>query len=182
MFGNLAGLVRAQWARAADRTQPARLVVAAEDQDANDGTAVVVEQAGFVSAPAAPRAVRIDPASGARTVVSSGGSFISPVDVTIDHDGNILVVDANAFTGFSGGVIRVHPVSGVQSVVSSGGSFNSPIAIAVEADGSLLIADNKATSGEPTLFRVNPTTGDQRILASGMPFRSLTGVKVVPGT
>lgn len=158
-----------------DPLRPGGVCVAA------DGTIVVVEQAGPVPEPVAPRVVRIDPVSGARTVVSSGGAFVSPVDVAIDHDGNILVVDANAFTGFSGGVIKVDPVSGVQSAVSSGGSFDSPAAFAVEADGSLLVADNKATTGEPTLFRVNPTTGDQHVLASGMPFRALTGVKVVPG-
>ncbi|MFJ3913871.1 NHL repeat-containing protein [Streptomyces vinaceus] len=102
------------------------------------------------------------------------------MDVVIDHDGNILVVDANAFEGFRGGVIKVDPVSGTQTVVSSGGSFDSPAAIAIEADGNLLITDYRAANGEPTLFRVNPTTGDQHILASGLPFRSLTGVKVVP--
>ncbi|MFJ4776306.1 hypothetical protein [Streptomyces sp. NPDC088762] len=157
-----------------DPLRPGGVCVAA------DGTVVVVEQAGPVPEPAAPRVVRIDPVTGVRTVVSAGGAFVSPVDVAIDHDGNILVVDANAFTGSSGGVIKVDPVSGAQSVVSSGGSFDSPTAIAVEADGSLLIADNKAKTGEPTLFRVNPATGAQQVLASGLPFRALTGVKVVP--
>ncbi|MFI6150490.1 hypothetical protein [Streptomyces sp. NPDC051109] len=157
-----------------DPLRPGGLCVAA------DGTVVVVEQAGHISDPDAPRVIRIDPVSGARTVISSGGHLVSPVDVVVDHDGNILVVDANAFEGFSGGVIKVDPVSGTQTVVSSGGGFDSPAAIAIEADGNLLITDYKAANGEPTLFRVNPTTGDQQVLASGLPFRSLTGVKVVP--
>ncbi|MFK0047438.1 hypothetical protein ACIQU4_25645 [Streptomyces sp. NPDC090741] len=88
---------------------------------AADGTIVVVEQAGHSADPDAPRVIRIDPAGGARTVVSSGGELVSPVDVVVDHDGNIrniLVVDANAFEGFSGGVIKVDPASGAQTVVS----------------------------------------------------------------
>ncbi|MGW8776493.1 Vgb family protein [Streptomyces sp. NPDC055796] len=158
-----------------DPLRPGGLCVAA------DGTIVVVEQAGPVAEPPSARVVRIDPTSGARTVVSSGGALVSPADVAVDHEGNILVVDANAFDGFSGGVIKVDPLSGAQTVVSSGGDFDSPAAIAVEADGSLLITDNTAATGGPTLFRVDPTTGEQHVLASGLPFRSLTGVKVVPG-
>ncbi|MGW2746599.1 Vgb family protein [Streptomyces sp. NPDC001450] len=157
-----------------DPLRPCGLCVAA------DGTIVLVEQAGPIPEPPAPRVVRIDPVSGARTVISSGGKLVSPVDVAIDHAGNILVVDANAFEDFSGGVIKVDPVSGAQTVMASGGSFDSPAAIAVEADGNLLITDNNALTRESTLFRVNAATGDQHVLASGPPFRALTGVRVVP--
>ncbi|KOG35243.1 MULTISPECIES: hypothetical protein [Streptomyces] len=145
-----------------------------------DGSIVIVEQAGPVPEPPAPQVVRIDPVSGARTVISSGGSLRSPVDVVIDHHGNIVVVDANAFEGFAGGVIKVDPVSGRQTTVTSGGSFDTPAAIAVEADGTLLVTDNKALTREPTVFRVDPATGDQRVLIMGPPFTSLSGVRVVP--
>ncbi|MEX0170628.1 hypothetical protein [Streptomyces sp. LMG1-1-1.1] len=145
-----------------------------------DGGIVTVEQAGPVPEPPAPQVVRIDPVSGARTVISSGGSLRSPVDVVIDHDGNIMVVDANAFEGFVGGVIKVDPVSGKQTTVSSGGGFDTPAAIAIEADGTLLVTDNKALTREPTVFRVDPVTGEQRVLAMGPPFTYLSGVRVVP--
>ncbi|MFB6840471.1 hypothetical protein [Streptomyces sp. NPDC056361] len=145
-----------------------------------DGSIVTVEQAGPVPEPPAPQVVRIDPVSGARTVISSGGSLRSPVDVVIDHDGNIVVVDANAFEGFVGGVIKVDPVSGEQTTVSSGGSFDTPAAIAIQADGTLLVTDNKALTREPTVFRVDPVTGDQHVLTMGPPYTSLSGVRVVP--
>lgn len=53
-------------------------------------------------------------------------------------------------------------------------------ALAVEADGSILITDNEALDGVGTLFRVDPATGAQQVLASGGDFRRLTGVAVVP--
>lgn len=75
---------------------------------------------------------RVDPASGAPTLVSYAGSFSStgPVGVAVTADGDILVVDADAFGG-GGGVIRVDPATGGQQVVASGGAFVSPVAIAV---------------------------------------------------
>jgi hypothetical protein len=76
--------------------------------------------------------IRVDPASGAQTTVSSGGSFFDPSGVALEADGDILVADQNAFAG-PGGVIRVDPASGAQTTVSSGGSFLHPTGVAVVA-------------------------------------------------
>ncbi|MFD9338484.1 hypothetical protein ACFWBF_29410 [Streptomyces sp. NPDC060028] len=154
--------------------RPVRLCVAP------DGTVLVVEQAMAGGADLSARVVRIDPVSGARTTVTSGGELRSPIGVAVDGGGGILVADANAFPGFGGGVIKVDPVSGAQTTVASGGAFVAPQALAIEADGSILITDNEALNGVGTLFRVNPSTGAQQVLASGGDFKRLTGVAVVP--
>src|SRR5207247_2000779 len=68
---------------------------------------------------------RVDPTTGAQTVVSSGGNFVTPVGIAIAANGDILVADLNALGG-PGGVIRVDPTTGAQTVVSSGGPFRNP--------------------------------------------------------
>ncbi|MFB8077514.1 hypothetical protein [Streptomyces sp. NPDC056013] len=147
---------------------------------APDGTILVVEQGMVGGEDLSSRVVRVDPVTGARTTVTSGGELRSPIGLAVAGDGGILIADANAFAGFGGGVIRVDPVSGAQTTVASGGGFVGPRALAVEADGSLLVTDNEAVNGVGTLFRVNPATGEQQVLASGGEFRFLTGVAVVP--
>jgi hypothetical protein len=43
--------------------------------------------------------IHLDPATGAQTTVSSGGSFNFPVDVAVEADRDILITDAQAFGG-----------------------------------------------------------------------------------
>jgi sugar lactone lactonase YvrE len=131
--------------------------------------------------------IRVNPATGAQTTVSSGGSFVDPFGVAVESSGNILVADAAVFASGTGAVIRVDPSNGTQTIVSSGGFFVDPIGIAVEASGDIIVADGTAFSNLPSLdtggiFRIDPSTGTQTILAQGPgdvlfnPF----GVAVVP--
>lgn len=53
--------------------------------------------------------IRVDPLTGAQTVVSSGGLFVRPFDLTIDAAGQILVVDTEAFGGSGGGWFTPDP-------------------------------------------------------------------------
>jgi hypothetical protein len=46
--------------------------------------------------------IRVDPASGAQTAVSTDGSFVDPFGIALEADGNILVADANAYGGWGG--------------------------------------------------------------------------------
>ena len=103
---------------------------------------------------------KIDPATGAQTIVSSGGFFQEPVGIVIEASGNIVVTDR---TGF---VIRVDPATGIQNVLSAGGYFADPFGLALEADGNLLVVD-AAYGGSGAVIRVNPTTGQQTLLTSG---------------
>ena len=112
------------------------------------------------------RLVRVDPGSGAQTVVSADGSFVGPRGVALEADGDILIADFDAFD-LTGGVIRVDPVSGAQTTVSSGGSFHSPTGVAVEADGDILVADRGTFGSMGAVIRVDPVSGAQTIVSSG---------------
>ncbi len=121
--------------------------------------------------------LRIDPASGNQTVVSSGGFFSMPTGVTIGSDGTIYVLDRGAFGG-TGGVIEVDPETGNQHVISPSGYFAEPFAIACAPNGDLLITDLDAINGNGAVIRVDPSTGTQTVLSSGNTFRNPKGIAV----
>jgi len=69
---------------------------------------------------------RVDPVTGARTVLSDFGvganQGVDPYGVAVESSGQILVVDLNAGTGFQGALFRVDPVTGARTVVSDFGA------------------------------------------------------------
>jgi sugar lactone lactonase YvrE len=115
--------------------------------------------------------VRVDPATGAQTLLSSGGSLVRPIGAAVEADGKLLIADIQAFSGAAlggqGGVIRVDPATGAQTAAASGGAFIHPMDVAVEADGSLLVADIQAVGGAGAIIRVAPATGAQSVVCSG---------------
>ena len=114
----------------------------------------------------------VNPETGAKTPVSTGGNFVLPAGIAFDGDGNILVVVRDAFGG-KGGVIRIDQVTGVQTVVSNnaisdaaGGEqrFSDPIAIDRKGDFAY-VTD---FGGKPSrLVKVNLTTGKQSMVSGG---------------
>lgn len=109
--------------------------------------------------------VKVDPASGAQQLLSSGGFFSAPTDVTVSANGDVFVVDASAFGG-PGGVIRVNPASGAQTTVSAGGVFVEPMGIVVAGNGDLIVADYNPL-GTGAVVRINPITGAQTVITTG---------------
>ncbi|MGH2670303.1 MAG: hypothetical protein ACRDH5_14500, partial [bacterium] len=159
----------------------------------SNGTILVVdEDAGTGSRGAL---FRVDPLSGARTLVSDFGSGANPgaepVGVAVESNGTLLVVDADAGTGSLGALFRVDPLSGTRTVLSDFGSGANPgidpVGVAVESNGTLLVVDPEAgTAGQGLLFRVDPLSG-ARILVSDFgsganPGIQPFGVAVVPDT
>jgi sugar lactone lactonase YvrE len=59
--------------------------------------------------------IRVDPQSGAQTLVTVDGNLRAPSDVVVAPDGSLLVSDAVADV-----IVRVDPVTGQQTVVHSG--------------------------------------------------------------
>ena len=114
--------------------------------------------------------VRVNPATGAQSIVSTGGFFVDPFGIAIEADGKILVSDA------SGLLIRVHPSTGAQQIVSAAGFFASPTALAVEASGTILVDDQ--LSG---IIRVDPVTGTQTPLSPGGLFCGSLGLALEAG-
>jgi hypothetical protein len=82
---------------------------------------------------------RVDPVSGARTVLSDFGSGPNqghtPFDIAVESNSQILVIDPDAGTGGKGALFRVDPVSGARTVLSDFGSGpnqgDSPFGVAV---------------------------------------------------
>jgi len=112
----------------------------------------------------------VDPVTGTRTMISSGG-LLSPshrsVVVALAPDGYVIVVHRE------NGLIRVNPVTGAQSVLSQGNHFRDPWAIAIEKDtGDIYVADSGYDHARPEIneagkiIMVDPISGTQEIIAA----------------
>jgi len=91
--------------------------------------------------------VRVDPLTGAQTVISEGGSLGSLNAIAIDAAGNYWVAD-----GF-GSIIRVNSTTGAQSVVSSDGSLAIPLGIAFDAAGGIVTDSAPNPPGVSSIIR-----------------------------
>ena len=98
----------------------------------------------------------VDPATNIHTIISSGGSFVDPMDITFSQDGSLYVAD------FSAAVIKVDPDTGAQTVIASGAPLSKPAGITVDNDGTLLVADNISR-----IIRIDPVTGVQTVVSIG---------------
>jgi FtsP/CotA-like multicopper oxidase with cupredoxin domain/sugar lactone lactonase YvrE len=135
-------------------------------------TGVVIGQDGhyYVAELGARAVIRVDNASGAETIVSSGGHFVSPSGIAVSSDGHLLVVDHG-----SDKVIHVDPATGHQDVVSSGNHLQASIGIAVDGQGKILVADMAADK----LIRIDPASGVQSVVAQGGLLAGIRSVAVV---
>lgn len=105
------------------------------------GIAVEADGHVLVADAGIPGVLRIDPATGAASVLSS--AFVNPVGVTVEANGNILVADPA-----QGAIVRIDQVTGAQigpSIVL--GAQTAPAGIAVASDGSLRATDVAAVFG-----------------------------------
>lgn len=144
------------------------------------------------------RIVRVDPASGAQSLVSQGGELVDPAGITVAPDGTLFVVE-NVGAGPTRGpaVIRIDPRTGAQSVVVRGGNLCYPFGIAIEPGGSLIVTDfGDLVIGALTqidcaqdfgsVVRVSPDGQQQLLSFNGMPdpgnvLRGTFGVAIEPG-
>jgi hypothetical protein len=129
---------------------------------------------------------RVDPTTGARTVLSDfrnagqGPLAIHPAGVKFSAAGNILVVDAGyiKFPGRfpAGALLVVNPTTGARMRLSDftdssqGPVGVTPLAVTQGAAGSrILVVDNNAdaaASGRGALFAVDPATGHRSVLSN----------------
>ena len=139
----------------------------------------------------APTVLRVDPRSGTRTIVSDGPPLpplasvaVLRASIAVAADGALIVADPGLFDPLSRATLlpptlfQVDPRSGTRTIVSDattgfGLPLQPPASIAVEADGSLMVTGigrldlrSGATLLPPTLFRVDPRSGN-RTLVSG---------------
>ena len=113
--------------------------------DNNIGIAVEANGTILVSDTNNIGVIRVNPTTGARTLLSSNTSpagepdFFFPIGMAPDAAGNILVADATAFQPLgTGGVISVNPTSGARTLVSAnhdptgGPDFEDPSQLVIE--------------------------------------------------
>jgi sugar lactone lactonase YvrE len=149
---------------------------------APDRTLLVVENVGVGGNPRSatgkrPAVIRINPATGAQSVVARGDPMCYPFGIAVDRQGRILVSDfGNLLESGSpvvsclrsgGGVIRIDPSNGLQSWLSFnspalGSLFLGPVGIAVDPAGTVLVANQR--SAEAAVEAVNPASGVQQVI------------------
>jgi len=113
------------------------------------------------------RIVKVDPTTGAQTLVSSGGLLDGLWGIAIEASGHIIVTDmAHPIYGGAPEIIRVDPATGAQTLVSAGGLLVRPRGLAIDAAGDILVAD-PSSGGTGAIIRVNPVTGAQSVVTSG---------------
>jgi sugar lactone lactonase YvrE len=121
--------------------------------------------------------VRVNPADGSQTLVSSATNFAieqtQAYGLGVEADGSILVPDG------TNGLIRVHPVTGVASVLSTGTPFVYPRGVTVAPDGTIYVADLSGFMGQPSrVIRVHPDTGAATLVATNHLLILPTGIVV----
>jgi DNA-binding beta-propeller fold protein YncE len=87
--------------------------------------------------------LKIDPITGAQTVISSGGFFTNLTGVAVSKNGDIYVCDQNAFAGGFGAIFRIDPRTGAQTTITSAGFFVHPQGLTVARNGDILVANDQ---------------------------------------
>jgi sugar lactone lactonase YvrE len=128
----------------------------------SSGTFVVAD-----SGSSNPKVVRVDPATGNRTILSSssvgtGTTFAAPYGIAVESSGFFIVSD----TGLNA-VLRVDPATGNRTLLSGSGTGTGPAfsqvrGVAVLQDGTIAVTD--ANLGAVLL--VNGSTGNRTVLSS----------------
>ena len=114
--------------------------------------------------------IKVDPNSGEQTVISAGGNLISPFDVALDAQGQLIVSDSGSCCK----LIRIDPGTGQQTVIedSSRQTLGAPLGLAVGSDGGVLVANAQ------TLVRWDPSTGAMQTVSSNGNFVAPIGVAI----
>jgi hypothetical protein len=124
-----------------------------------DGVTIGANTLVYVTNLVGSKVVEVNPANGAQRLVTSGGFLTSPIFLTPNGANHLIVTASNAR------IVEVNIASGAQRLVSTGGLLQNPQGVVVMPDGDLLVADYEAGC----LFRVDPVSGDQALVATGIP-------------
>ncbi len=149
------------------------------------GALIVTSSAGEKSG-----VFKVDPDTGTVIPLLRDPSITFPYGVAIDHLGDVFISNLahfNPVTGeFEGGkLIRLDPATGefitvVKAELDSLDSFISLGAIGLDSSGAVIAIDpgSLAFGLQPKILRIDPDTGEVRILASGPPFRTPVNLAV----
>ena len=141
---------------------------------------IIVADPGVGINPSHKAIKAVDPVTGAASTVSSFGMLVFPADVAFADDGDILVVDRDAFDA-KGGIIRIDSATATQTAVSNneisqaaGGKtlFSNPIALDRKGR-SLYVTDFHKP---PKVIKVNIETGKQSLVSDDKLFHFPAGI------
>lgn len=123
--------------------------------------------------------IRIDPISGAQTVVCSITNFstqpLGAWGIALEPSGSVLVADG------VNGLVRVNTATGSTTIVSASNHLSLLISVAVAADGRAVVGNAAGLLGQlSSLVSVDLTTGAQTLIASGQNLFLPTGIAVEP--
>ena len=121
----------------------------------------------------AAEVIRVNPANGAQSPVTSAGELTNQQGITTGPNGDLFVAD------FDAQVVRVNPATGVQQKAAEGGNLVGPQDVAFTPAGDLLVSDAEAF-GSGGVIRVNVATGAQSVLAQGGKLQDPRGIAVDP--
>ena len=130
---------------------------------------------------------RIDPATGARALISDfgdaaqGDTGVDPYGLAIEPSGNILVIDPHAGTAVAscseggtlgcGALFRVDSSTGFRTLISDFGNASqgsagiAPARVAVDGSGNIIVLSvSGGTGGAGVLFGIDPATGVRTFL------------------
>lgn len=119
----------------------------------------------------------IDPATGAQSVVASGGPFENPEGLVVEPGTcDAIVSDAAAAK-----VFRVSLADGTITTIASGPPMVHPVGGVLDERGHLLSSDEEAFAGNPGgVIDVDLQTGQQTVVASAGNFVTPLGVALAP--
>jgi sugar lactone lactonase YvrE len=154
------------------------IAIALDDNDA----IYVVDALGAV--------IRVDPATGAQTILAKGGYLQRPQGI-VARGKYIYVTDvATGDMNFGvGRVIRIDARSGRQTILSEGANLVGPVGIAAGPNGQLIVSDpytinpDSADLFDGAIISINEKTGAQTLIARGSGnFVNPRGVAIIPAT
>ncbi|MBU2689670.1 MAG: hypothetical protein KJ970_02005 [Candidatus Eisenbacteria bacterium] len=121
-------------------------------------------------------------------LISSPSDFVDPTDLFVAHQKFLYVTDAEAdprgFGDNNGAVFRIDPYhypSQDAELMAASPRFSEPISILVDSENRLIVLDRRADplgTGSPigAVFRIDPVTQYEEILASSPEFRDLVRI------
>lgn len=138
------------------------------------------------------RVIRIDPTTGAQTLLAQGapGDFLNPQGdiedvsgVEVAANGDIYVLAdqfrfQQTFPFDPGRVLNVDPATGDFTFVSQGGELHSQVSdMSLEANGTILAIGQSSPSADFSLVRIDPATGAQTAIFASFPGPSAVSVE-----
>ena len=83
--------------------------------------------------------MRIDPATGSQTMISSGNGLVEPTALALEASGSIIIADwrDGFFNAGPSAILRIDPNTGVPTTLSSGGLLITPFDVIVVPEPAL---------------------------------------------